>query len=144
MLLYFGLGKPIQTFVSFSVPCERKQLQLARLNTISPYVGNIKIALAPKATIKEGTSPNRHQQIKVDVGVVCPPPPPPPPPQSYGLDHKHKRGVKKVLNMGIIVQDELKDDLVFPKDKDEEQSTKTLVKGSLTSPNIMINLLKTL
>jgi hypothetical protein len=60
-------------------------------------VGSIKITLAPKAIVKEGTSPNHHQQIKVDVGVVCPLPPP----QSSSLDHKHKRGVKKVLNMGL-------------------------------------------
>jgi hypothetical protein len=64
-------------------------------------VRSIKIAPTPKAIVKEGTSPNHHQQIKVDVGVVCPLPPP----QSSGLNHKHKRGVKKVLNMGIAIQE---------------------------------------
>jgi hypothetical protein len=125
LLLYFGLGKPIRTSIYFSVPHERQQLQLARSNTISPFVGSIKIAPTPKTTIKERTSPNHHQQIKFDVKVVCPLPPP----QSFSLDHKRKRGVKKVLRTRTTIQEEPEDDLAFSKDEDEKQCTGTYSKG---------------
>jgi hypothetical protein len=89
-------------------------------------MGNIKLGVVPKSmpNLEKMTSPNRfHQNQKANVGNPLLPPPLP-----STLDHKQKQGVKKNLNMTIIVHEELVANVAFSNDE-EEDGTSSSNKG---------------